>query len=523
MADRKRDKTLNTQLTVQLRKSSTKPEKNQTLVLFVDTEKKPWQADAAPKELQGFCRDLSKEQSKSSLKNGLLLRNCNLDGYANLLLFPTEKGGDKGDGKDHGKENVRRLAAKVYSSIKSNQLPRVDILVDSVSSKKLSTESATEALTEGLHLSAYEFNDLKSKDKKSEKNDDSIKSFNVGLIFKSKSPSKKLEEAHAHGEILAETQNFARWLGDNPGNYMTPDILAKETVAAAKGTKLKVTVWDKARIKKERMGGLYGVSLGSDAEPRFIIMEYNGAAKSKKPVVFVGKGLTFDTGGISIKPSSGMEEMKYDMCGGANVIGALLAIARLKLKVNVVGLVPASENMPGPLANKPGDILTARNGKSVEVFNTDAEGRLILMDALSYASEMKPAAIFDAATLTGAVIVALGNSYTAFFTKDKDVNKKILASGERSGEWLWPMPLCDHYTEDIKGTHADLCNISSFRGAGSSTAAAFLEQFVEKDIPWAHFDIAGTAWNVGSRVPYCPKKGASGVMVRTFVELSQEF
>ncbi len=202
--------------------------------------------------------------------------------------------------------------------------------------------------------------------------------------------------------------NFSRRLGDMPGNFMTPSILADSTVEAAKGTGLKVTVWDKARIKKEKMGGLLGVFNGSVQEPRFIIMEYKGAAAAKKPVVFVGKGLTFDCGGISIKPSAGMEEMKFDMCGGANVIGTLLAIAKLKLKINAVGLVASTENLVGPAATKPGDVHTARNGKTFEVNNTDAEGRLILADALSYATELEPQTIVDAATLTGAMVVALG-------------------------------------------------------------------------------------------------------------------
>jgi leucyl aminopeptidase len=252
-------------------------------------------------------------------------------------------------------------------------------------------------------------------------------------------------------------------------------------------------------------------------------MEYKGASNSKRPVCFVGKGLTFDSGGISIKPSAGMEEMKYDMCGGAAVIATMLAIARLKLKINAIAFVPATENMPGPGAVKPGDIAIARNGKSIEINNTDAEGRLILADALVYACEQKPAAIFDAATLTGAMVVALGNVFTGFFTRNDKLAQKVQSAAEASGELVWRMPLTDHHVRDMKGTYADLSNISSSKGAGSSTAAAFLEQFVDRDIPWAHFDVAGTAWHTGDRLPYCPKKGATGAMVRTFLELAKEF
>jgi leucyl aminopeptidase len=333
-----------------------------------------------------------------------------------------------------------------------------------------------------------------------------------------------LKAAFSEGLTLGSCVNFSRRLGDMPGNLMTPTILADSAVAAAKGVaNLKVTVWDKARIKKEKMGGLLGVSMGSDQEPRFIIMEYKGAAAAKKPLCYVGKGLTFDCGGISIKPSAGMEEMKYDMCGGANVIGALLAIAKLKLKVNAVGLVASTENLVNGSATKPGDVHTARNGKTFEVNNTDAEGRLILADALSYATELEPQMIVDAATLTGAMVVALGNTHTGYFTRNKALKTKVEAAANVSGEWVWNMPLTDFHVKDMKGTYADLSNISAGKGAGSATAAAFLEQFVGEGIPWAHFDIAGTGWAVGNRLPYAPKKGASGAMLRTFVELAKTY
>jgi len=201
----------------------------------------------------------------------------------------------------------------------------------------------------------------------------------------------------------------------------------------------------------------------------------------------------------------------------------MIAIAKLKLKVNVIAFVPSTENMPGASAIKPGDVLTARNGKTVEVLNTDAEGRLILMDALSYATEQKPVAIFDAATLTGAIIMALGNSYTGVFSRNNKLVKRIQKATDKTEEKVWAMPICDDHVKDMKGTHAELSNLSSFRGAGSSTAAAFLEQFVDSDIPWAHFDIAGTAWKCGNRINYCPKKGATGVLVRSFVELAKSY
>ena len=423
-----------------------------------------------------------------------------------------------GDKKTQNIECIRFASSSLYSALKSYNLKKVDIDLASLQKNSKKLADSVKAFIEGAELTHYDYDAHKApvKDK-----------FEVDYSFTgpAKLASKSVSTAISEGQIMSECICIAREIADTPGNLMTPDILAKRAQSEAKGSKLKVTVWDKARIKKEKMGGLLGVSLGSAGavDPRFIIMEYKGAAASKKPVCFVGKGLTFDSGGISLKPSGGMDEMKYDMCGGANVIATMLAISRLKLKVNAVAYVPSTENMPGPLANKPGDILTARNGKKVEVLNTDAEGRLILMDALSYACEKKPAVIFDAATLTGAVIMALGNSFTGVFTRDDSLFNKIKKAADKNCERVWQLPLMKHHMSDMKGTHAELSNMSSFRGAGSSTAAAFLSNFVDEDIPWAHFDIAGTAWKVGNRLNYCPKKGASGAMIRTFVELSKTF
>lgn len=453
-------------------------------------------------------------------------RRANVDGYTHVLLVGL------GDSKNLTSEAVRIAGSVVYGALKAHKITGAALHGDSLMSLREEADSI-QALTEGLELAAYEFTDLKSKrakekpkgkgkGKKDKRAAEAPTLQQVTMAFGG-SPKKEWSEALRKAEILTDCTNFVRWLGDNPGNFMTPSRLAQEAVQAAKGVAgLKVTVWNKARIKKERFGGLLSVASGSAEEPRFIIMEYKGGGKSP-PVCFVGKGLTFDTGGISIKPSAAMEEMKYDMCGGAAVIGTLVALARLKAKVNAVGLVVASENMPGPAALKPGDVFFARNGKSVEVFNTDAEGRLILADALSYASELKPKAIFDAATLTGAILIALGNTHTGIFTRSDEVMQRIQKASDVTGELVWRMPLTDFHTEDIKGTHADLCNISGGRNAGSSTAAAFLEEFVAPGIPWAHFDIAGTAWNTSSRFPYNPRKSATGVMVRTFVELAENY
>ena len=413
-----------------------------------------------------------------------------------------------GKEEQFNEEKIRELFGLIVRKLRSENV--FDFSFDLDSLPCTDKKSALKAVVESLIMSDYHFDHFKSNKNK--------KDFNVFIRIKGDSAGykKQLNESR----MIAEGVNFARYLGDCPGNFMTPKQLGEEAKKSAKGTKMKVSLWDKARIKKEKMDSLIGVSNGSDEEPCFIIMEYKGAAPSRKPLCFVGKGLTFDSGGISIKPSAKMEEMKFDMCGGAAVIAAVACIARLNLKVNVLGLVPASENMPGPSANKPGDIRRARNGKSIEINNTDAEGRLILADALSYASEKKPAWIVDAATLTGAMMIALGNTHTGFYSRSREMVKKIKSAGELSGEAVWQLPLSDYHTKDMKGYYADLTNVAPTRLAGSATAAAFLENFVDSDIPWAHFDIAGTAWNVGNRHSYARTTGASGVIVRTFVQMA---
>jgi leucyl aminopeptidase len=494
-----------------------------TLVVFFtkDTKSGKPTSGKISRELQQLMESAAADASFSGdKKETVFFRSCNVDGYKHVLLAGL------GDAKSVDLESLRVAGAGILAALKGAKVTSAGLNGESLFKAVKDSASAVQAISEGIGLSAYDFTVYKTKkegaNKADKKEKPKPKLEQISLLLPA-APNANQQKALKRAEVLVECQNFARWLGDQPGNYLTPTQLAEETVKAAKGTGLKVTVWNKARIEKEKFGGLLSVARGSAEEPRFIIMEYKGPGAGKKPVCFVGKGLTFDSGGISIKPSQSMEEMKYDMCGGAAVIATMLALAKLKAKVNVIGLVPSTENMPGGRAVKPGDIYYARNGKTVEVFNTDAEGRLILGDALAYGSEQEPAVIFDTATLTGAILVALGNTHTGVFTRDKKLRQRIQEAADKSGELVWAMPLTDFHVEDMKGTHADLCNISSGRLAGSSTAAAFLEEFVGPGIPWAHFDIAGTAWNVASRFPYCPKKGASGIIVRTFVELAESY
>ncbi len=327
---------------------------------------------------------------------------------------------------------------------------------------------------------------------------------------------KSFEAGISAGAIIDGAVQEMRSLGNHTPANMHPEQLASEAVRLAKGVaKLSVKVLSKKEIEAEKMGGLLGVSAGSVRPPTFIIMEYKGGKATDAPTVFVGKGITFDAGGISIKPSSKMDEMKFDMMGGATVIGALLAIAKLKLPVNVVGLVPAAENLPSGSAIVPSDILKMHNGKTVEVLDTDAEGRLILADALSFAARFKPKAVIDLATLTGACVVAIGETRAGFWSTDEKLAGRIELASKKIEEHVWRMPLGDDFTSQVKSDVADLKNITD-RWGSANTAAAFLQQFAPV-ATWAHIDIAGVANS--SKLQPARRAGASGWGVALLVEL----
>jgi leucyl aminopeptidase len=328
-----------------------------------------------------------------------------------------------------------------------------------------------------------------------------------------------LGEAVETARVCAEAQNRARDLQSLPSNVATPSFLAAraEEIAAARES-LSVEVLGREEIAAKEMGGLVAVSQGGPEEPRLIVLRYTGGGNGPT-LGLVGKGVTFDTGGISIKPSAGMHEMKMDMSGAAAVLEAVAAIAELALPVDLVAVVPSTENMPSGTAIKPGDIITQYNGKTVEVNNTDAEGRLILADALAYAVELGAERIVDLATLTGAVLIALGSTYAAVISNDDDLASEVTRAGETTGELVWRLPLHPEYKELTKGTVADLTNAAAKRKAGTIYAGSFLEEFVG-DTPWAHVDIAGTAWDVGR--PYTGND-ASGFGVRLLVELARSF
>jgi leucyl aminopeptidase len=377
-------------------------------------------------------------------------------------------------------------------------------------------EAAAQAVAEGVFAANFESDKYKT-DKKDAKSLDSI-----ALAGFPEQDRPAAERGLARGRVIADAQNFARDLVNEPSNKLTPKILAEKAVAMAKEAGLAVDILDEKRIADLKMGALLSVAQGSVEPPRMMVVTYTPAnPKPGAPVIgLVGKAVTFDTGGISIKPSDGMEKMKYDMAGGATMLGVMRALAALKPNVKVICVVPSTENMPGGRAQKPGDIQTAMSGKTIEVLNTDAEGRLILADGVHYAKQLGATHLIDAATLTGAIVVALSNINVGVFGSDQPFTDKLLASAKAAGEKMWQMPIDDDYREFIKGTVADIQNIGSGKGGGAITGAMFIKEFTG-DTPWIHLDIAGTAWNDDAK-PWLAK-GPTGVALRTLIHLVMSY
>ena len=346
--------------------------------------------------------------------------------------------------------------------------------------------------------SAYRFERLKSK---AEKNGKALHKIQFGLL--SAKPAAALDAALTQATAIAQGMALAKDLGNLPGNVCTPTYLAEQALSLAKTHKsIKTTVLEEKDMKKLGMGSLLSVTQGSAEPAKLITMEYHGADKKQKPVVLVGKGITFDSGGISLKPGAEMDEMKYDMCGAASVLGTMQAIAEMGLKLNVLGIIPSSDNMPSGTSTKPGDIVTSMSGQTIEILNTDAEGRLVLCDALTYAARFEPDTVIDIATLTGACIIALGHVASGLYSNQDKLAQELLAAGEQTQDRAWHMPLWEEYQSQLDSNFADMQNIGG-RPAGSITAACFLARFT-KEYRWAHLDIAGTAWKSGK------DKGATG-------------
>jgi leucyl aminopeptidase len=402
--------------------------------------------------------------------------------------------------------DLRRLAGAALRYLKARGVKKFIWLAR----ENENNAAALQIVVEGFTAADFESDTYRSK-KENNKNIES-----VGLAgFQGNDLAAALER----GKLLGESQNWARTLINEPSNKLTPRILADRAEAMANEAGLAVQILDEDRIAELKMGALLGVAQGSVEPPRVIVITYTPAnLRPDAPVLgLVGKAVTFDTGGISIKPADGMEKMKYDMGGGATMLGAMRAIAKIKPPIKVFAVVPATENMPGGRAQKPGDVQVAMSGKTIEIINTDAEGRLILADGIAYAKKLGATHLIDAATLTGAIMVALANVHVGAFGTPREYLDRFLESTKSAGEKMWPMPIDDEYQEMIKSNIADIRNTGSGKGGGAITAAWFLKEFAE-DTPWIHLDIAGTAWNDDNK-PWLAK-GPTGIAIRSIVDFA---
>lgn len=410
---------------------------------------------------------------------------------------------------------VRDAAAEAARRLRAVGAHRVAFAPLGAESGSLDVEASARAIAEGAVLGLYRFDRHKAKN-----GDDADRRIDRLSIYLKDGKDKGAAERGAQaGRILAEAANFARDLANEPANHLTPTDLAERARAMAKEHGMECRILEREEMQRLGMGSALSVAQGSVQPPKFIVIEYRGGKKNGPTLGLIGKGITFDTGGISIKPAAGMEEMKADMSGAAAVIAAMGAIARLKLKANVTALAPATENMPSGSATKPGDVVRAMNGKTIEVINTDAEGRLILADALCYANQLGLSPLIDVATLTGACVVALGSITTGAMTNDDALLRRVFDAGAVAGEKFWQLPMFDEYKEQLKSDVADMKNVGG-REAGTITAAKFLENFVD-GTPWVHLDMAGTDGSTRDRGVLV--KGATGTPVRTLVNFAVDW
>jgi leucyl aminopeptidase len=414
-----------------------------------------------------------------------------------------------GKAKDFSSYELRKLAGTAARFLKPKGIRSFAFLAPPLSS---GAADAVKAIAEGTYVGNFDPDTYKS-----DRKDQSL--LEMTVVAAEPAERAELETALERGRIVGESQNFTRELVNEPANRMTPRMLAERAQQVAREAGLQCEVFGPDKMRELKMGAFLSVAQGSEEEPRLILLRYEPAGAPEKPVLgLVGKGITFDTGGISIKPSEGMEKMKYDMAGGAVMLGAMRAIALLKPRLRMVGVICATENMPSGKAQKPGDVQIAMSGKSIEVINTDAEGRLILADGLYWARQLGATHLVDAATLTGAVVVALGYINAGVFSNNDAIYNRFEEAEKRAGEKMWRMPLDSEYMEQLKSTIADMTNVGG-RPGGAVTAAMFLKEFVG-ETPWIHLDIAGTAWMEDNKAWIA--KGPSGIAVRSIVEFATD-
>jgi leucyl aminopeptidase len=477
----------------------------EALVTYVFEETDPLQGRIA--ELDHAAAGLLRKLAKSGELTGKTLEFTLIHAPAGLRAARLLLVG-AGKREQFNVAALRKVAGAALRYLKSRSVKNFALLVREGNAN----EETAQTIAEGALAANFETDKYKT-DKKNDKNIETVQ-----VAGFSDTERAAGEKGLSKGRIIADAQNFARDLVNEPSNKLTPRILAEKAEAMAKEAGLVVEILDEKKIADLKMGALLSVAQGGPEPPRVMVVTYTPASlKPGAPVIgLVGKAVTFDTGGISIKPADGMEKMKYDMAGGATMLGVMRALAALKPNVKVVCVVPSTENMPGGTAQKPGDIQTAMSGKTIEVLNTDAEGRLILADGIHYAKQLGATHLVDAATLTGAIVVALANVNVGVFGSDQPFTDKFLASAKAVGEKMWQMPIDDDYRDFIKGSFADIQNISSGKGGGAITGAMFIKEFTG-DSPWIHLDIAGTAWNDDAK-PWLAK-GPTGVALRTLVHL----
>jgi leucyl aminopeptidase len=394
--------------------------------------------------------------------------------------------------KQLNEQDIKKAATSIISNIKSKKIKSAAWSIENLS--QVSNTKMAAIIAEMATTGIYSYSATKTQNV-------TPASLNKLTLHSTETFSEGWKKGLLKGKCLGEGINFTRELGNLPANICTPSYLAKQALDL-KTDKLSVKVLEEKQLEKLGMGSFLSVGAGSEQPSKFIVMEYKGTDKAKKPTVLVGKGITFDTGGISIKPGPAMDEMKYDMCGAATVFGVMKTLSLLSAQANVVAIIAAAENMPSGTATKPGDVVTSMSGQTIEILNTDAEGRLVLCDALTYAERFKPDSVIDIATLTGACVIALGAHASGLFSNNQELADKLLAAGIEAQDRAWQMPLWDEYQKQLDSPFADIANIGG-REAGSVTAACFLSRFT-KAYKWAHLDIAGTAWLGGSA------KGATG-------------
>jgi leucyl aminopeptidase len=482
--------------------------------LFQGVEAPGGATGAVDRALEGMITDLIRGGDlKGKFKEAVLFRTGGRIPAERVLVMGL------GEQPEFGPDRIRETSAKAATFLRESGVSSYTTILHGAGLGGIDLREATEALVEGTLLGSYRFDRYKT-----EREEDEGELAALTVAVKEAEDLEIVGEAIQWARTVSDATNFVRDLVASPARDKTPRELARVAQEVAEGAGLEYTAFDEVQAEELNMGGFLGVARGSAEPPRFIILEYHGGPKGESPIALVGKGITFDSGGLSLKPAKSMETMKEDMAGAAAVFGVLRAAAELALPVNLVGIAPCTENLPGGRATKPGDVLTTYLGKTIEVRNTDAEGRLVLSDGLGYATTFDPQAIFDVATLTGACMIALGRMTTGMMGTSEELMDRVRRAGAKTGDYVWPLPLFEEYEEQIRSDIADMKNTGG-KYAGAITAALLLKKFV-KDVPWVHLDIAGTRKTSRKadalQKEYLPK-GPTGVGVRLLIQVLRDW